>query len=210
MCTNCPTKPYSLTQSKTHELLSNETKSVVYGSAKFAGKETKDKMCLSQSADKCIDFKFLSLEKGEGLDAESDGILGLSPEMSTDRNDQHLVWSLMQQGLISKASFSLSLADSNSFAIFGGVDESQVVGGRHGLRPFRNNPDIFSHIKAWALSGKGLYYGAPSLGESGTYPAVIDTGSTLIAVPPPLFQSLAAKWKETVKDLDCKSDPNFC
>jgi hypothetical protein len=43
--------------------------------------------------------------------------------MSSDRSDQHLVWSLMNKGLISKASFSLSLAPTNSFAIFGGVDE---------------------------------------------------------------------------------------
>lgn len=70
-----------------------------------------------------MDFKFLSLSKGDGLDQGSDGILGLSPEMSTDRSDQHLVWSLMKQGLISRASFSLSLADASSFAVFGGIDE---------------------------------------------------------------------------------------
>ena len=104
----------------------------------------------------------------------------------------------------------MSLADNNSFAVLGGVDDSQVVGGKAGLKPFRNNPDIFSHIKAWALSGKGLYYGLPKVGEEGQYPAVIDTGSTLIAVPSPLFTSLSQKWKETVKDLDCTTDANFC
>jgi len=82
------------------------------------------------------------------------------------------------------------LADGNSFAMLGGIDENQIVGGRNGLKPFRNNPDIFSHIKAWALSGKGLFYGLPQIGDAGTYPAVIDTGSTLIAVPSPLFDSL--------------------
>jgi hypothetical protein len=75
------------------------------------------------------------------------------------------------------------MSDSNSFAVFGGSDYSQIVGGKGGLRPFRNNPDIFSHIKAWALSGKSLYYGTPEIGEQGSYPAVIDTGSTIIAVP---------------------------
>ena len=49
--------------------------------------------------------------------------------MSTDRNDQHFVWSLMKQKLINKASFSLSMADEGSFALFGGSDYSQVVGG---------------------------------------------------------------------------------
>lgn len=130
--------------------------------------------------------------------------------MSTDRNDQHFVWSLMKQKLISKASFSLSMADEGSFAVFGGSDYSQVVGGEQGLKPFRNNPDIFSHIKAWALSGQGLFYGGPQIGTKGTYPAVIDTGSTVISVPGSLFQSLQAAWKEGVKDLDCTSDANFC
>ena len=116
----------------------------------------------------------------------------------------------MNQGQIDKASFSLSLAEGNSFAVLGGVDESQIVGGRGGLKPFRNNPDIFSHIKSWALSGKGLYYGVPAVGEQSTYPAVIDTGSTLIAVPSKIFQGLAQKWNDTIKDLDCTSDPNFC
>ena len=130
--------------------------------------------------------------------------------MSTDRSDQHLVWSLMKQKLINKASFSLSLSDNGGFALFGGIDESQIVGGANGLRPFRNNPDIFSHIKAWALSGKGLFYGTPEIGQQGTYPAVIDTGSTVIAVPGALFSSLEGKWRETVKDLDCKTDASFC
>ena len=157
-CTNCPNKPYNLVQSKTNKVLSNETKSVIYGSANFEGKETQDKACLNRD-EGCISLKFLSLVKGDGLDSESDGILGLSPEMSTDRNDQHLVWSLMNQGQISKASLSLSLADQDPIAIFGGVDESQIVGGFKGLKPFRNNPDIFSHVKAWALRGRGMYYG---------------------------------------------------
>lgn len=117
---------------------------------------------------------------------------------------------MMRQGLISRASFSLSLAPENSFAVFGGIDEEAIVGGQTGLRPFRNNPDIFSHIKAWALTGKGLYYGYPQIGEQGNYPAVIDTGTTLIAVPSRLFQDLQAKWKAVVPDMDCSTDANFC
>lgn len=109
-------------------MLSNDTKTVLYGSAKFAGKETADRACVNQG-EGCINFKFLSLEQGTGLDKDADGILGLSPEMSTDRADQHLIWSLMKQKQISKAAFSLSLSDSNSFAVLGGIDDSQIVGG---------------------------------------------------------------------------------
>lgn len=96
---------------------------MLYGSAKFEGKETEDKTCISDN-EQCINFKFLSLVKGDGLDSDVDGILGLSPEMSTDRSDQHLVWSLMKQKQISKASFSLSMSERNSFAVFGGSDYS--------------------------------------------------------------------------------------
>ena len=78
------------------------------------------------------------------------------------------------------------------------------------MKPFRNNPDIFSHIKAWALTGEALYYGLPQIGQSGSYPAVIDTGSTLIAIPSPLFKGLQAQWQKAVPDLDCSSDANFC
>lgn len=130
--------------------------------------------------------------------------------MSTDRSDQHLVWSMMNKGLISRASFSLSLSEKNCFAVFGGIDEEQIVGGASGLKPFRNNPDIFSHIKAWALTGQALFYGLPQVGATGSYPAVIDTGTTLIAVPSRLFKDLQAKWMQAVPALDCSSDANFC
>jgi len=66
-CANCPTKPYVLAESKTNKFLSNETKSVIYGSAKFEGKETEDKTCVMKDKN-CIDFKFLTLQKQDGLD----------------------------------------------------------------------------------------------------------------------------------------------
>lgn len=78
------------------------------------------------------------------------------------------------------------------------------------MRPFRNNPDIFSHVKAWALSGKGLFSGFRQMGAFGNFPAVIDTGSNLIAVPTPLFKNLAQEWNKVVPGFDCSSDPNFC
>lgn len=61
LCKDCPTKPYSLAASTSGNLLSNDTKTVLYGSAKFAGKETQDKACVN-SGEGCINFKFLSLE----------------------------------------------------------------------------------------------------------------------------------------------------
>lgn len=40
LCTNCPNKPYSLAASTSKKILSEDSKSVLYGSAKFEGKET--------------------------------------------------------------------------------------------------------------------------------------------------------------------------
>ena len=48
LCKNCAHKPYSLAASKTKTILSNDTKSVTYGSAKFKGKETQDATCLEK------------------------------------------------------------------------------------------------------------------------------------------------------------------
>ena len=109
LCAGCEHKAYNLAQSKATKQLSEDSKTVVYGSAKFEGKETQDKTCIAEDS-QGINFKFLALEKGEGLDSDADGILGLSPEMSMDRSDQHLVWSLMKQKQISKATFSLSMS----------------------------------------------------------------------------------------------------
>ena len=54
-----------------------------------------------------------------------------------------------------------------------------------------------------------MYYGQPAIGTKGNFPAVMDTGSTLIAVPSVLFQSLKQEWSKQTK-VDCDSDPNFC
>lgn len=87
LCTSgCANKAYNMAQSKGSHQLSADTKTVLYGSAKFQGKETEDRACVSNDQG-CINFKFLSLEKGDGLDSDADGILGLSPEMSMDRSD---------------------------------------------------------------------------------------------------------------------------
>ena len=95
LCVNCPTKPYSLAASTSQHVLSNDTQTVIYGSAQFTGKSAEDRTCMAPDTN-CIQFKFLALESQDGMDSDQDGILGLSPEMSTDRDDQHLVWSLMR------------------------------------------------------------------------------------------------------------------
>ena len=45
-----------------------------------------------------------------------------------------------------------------------------------------------------------------------SFPAIIDTGSSTLGVPPKTFDALKAEWVKDLKDkkLDCKSDENFC
>ena len=47
ICSNCPTKPYSLAGSSSKKVVSDDTQTVIYGSAKFTGKETQDRACMA-------------------------------------------------------------------------------------------------------------------------------------------------------------------
>ena len=54
--------------------------------------------------------------------------------------------------------------------------------------------------------GKSLQYSE----QTKTSPAVIDTGSSFLAVPPEQYHVLQDQWRTDLKDLDCKSDATFC
>jgi len=150
---------------------------------------------------------------------EADGILGLAPQKSVVNNkEKNYIWSLFNNGIISHPILSFSISssdiDDDSYAMFGGYNSSQIVGGEQGISTFRNNPGNYkSNIRSWALDTKDLLYNGTSLqynGQTKSYPAVIDTGSSFIAVPPEEYTSLLEKWKGAVSDLDCKSDETFC
>ena len=42
------------------------------------------------------------------------------------------------------------------------------------------------------------------------YPAIIDTGSSELTVPLPVFQQLASKWKKDLPNLVCREKDTFC
>jgi hypothetical protein len=50
--------------------------------------------------------------------------------------------------------------------------------------------------------GQSLIYS----GQTKTYPAVIDTGSSFLAVPPEEYNTLRDKWKNDIQNLDCQTD----
>lgn len=88
------------------------------------------------------------------------------------------------------------------------------MNGQAGIESFKTNPGNYkSAIRSWALDNKDFMYDGQSLKPAeakSVYPAVIDTGSSFLAVPPEQFQGLKQKWAGDVKDLDCKSDQTFC
>lgn len=105
--------------------------------------------------------------------------------------------------------------DDQPYAMFGGYNSSQIVGGEAGLQTFHNNPGNYkSNMRSWALDIEDFVYDGKTLKssdeESKRMPAVIDTGSSFVAVPPSEYKALQDKWASQLDDLDCKSDPTFC
>jgi hypothetical protein len=54
----------------------------------------------------------LTLYKGHGLGKEADGILGLAPQKSVVDREKNYVWSLYNNGIITKPILSFSMASS--------------------------------------------------------------------------------------------------
>ena len=58
-----------------------------------------------------------------------------------------------------------------------------------------------------------MYYGAEPMqkpGEDTSYPAIIDTGSSQLSIPPDVFDKISANWAKTLPNLDCTTDATFC
>ena len=79
----------------------------------------------------------MALFKAEGLEENVDGILGLSPHKNDEKRKLHYLWALKDQGIIEKAivSFSISSSemDDSPYALFGGINSTQIVGGKEAL-----------------------------------------------------------------------------
>jgi len=91
---------------------------------------------------KCAFFQFLALYKSQGLGHDSDGILGLSPHKDMKKKKLHYLWSLKDNGIIDRAMVSFSITSKEMgetpYALFGGYNSTQIVGGAEGLKTFKN------------------------------------------------------------------------
>lgn len=140
---------------------------------------------------KCSPFEFLALYEAKGLDQKFHGILGLSPHKDMARRKEHILWSFKEHGLIGRAMVSFSISQSGMadkpYALFGGYNSTQIVNGAAGLKTFKNYPN---KLETWSLLGQGMTYGSGQATDAGAdaYPAIIDTGSSELAVPPAVFE----------------------
>lgn len=146
------------------------------------------KMNLKKS--ECAPFEFLALYEAKGLAKQFDGILGLSPHKDVSRKKEHILWSFKNHGLIGRAMVSFSISQmamkDRPYALFGGYNSTQIVNGAAGLKTFKNYPN---RLDTWSLLGQGMTYDGVSTTESddSMYPAIIDTGSSELTVPAPVF-----------------------
>lgn len=219
-------------KSESQKILSKASSKLTYGSAKLQGFIWEDytfiqplkaaegqslaavdlKMQLKEN--KCANFQFLALYKSQGLGKKSDGILGLSPHKDPSKQKLHYLWSLKDNGIIDHAMVSFSVTSQEMgetpYALFGGYNSSQIVGGANGLKTFKNYENW---LGTWALEGQGMYYGAQPMqkpGEDTSYPAIIDTGSSQLSIPPDVFEKIRVEWNKALPNLDCESDATFC
>lgn len=171
-----------------------------YGSAKLKGKLYQDKLCIDPIGNRCTTgFEFLSLYEAKGLGGDIDGILGLANHKDTKKRHLNYVWQLKDKGIIDKAMISFSVAKNESYALFGDYNITQVVGGEKGLHTLKTYsylPDYVGANKNWALEGQNLLYGNKELKGvlEGSFPAIIDTGSSTLGVPPKMYDNLKKEW----------------
>ena len=75
--------------------------------------------------------------QAKGLD-DIDGIMGLAVHPEKERRNLNYVWTLKNNKVIDQAIVSFSIAGpesaENSYAIFGGLNSDQIVGGVGGLK----------------------------------------------------------------------------
>jgi len=73
--------------------------------------------------------------------------LGLSPHKNEAQRQEHILWSLKKHGLIDRAMVSFSITQNDMkdkpYALFGGFNSSQIVGGNKGLKTFKNFKNEF-------------------------------------------------------------------
>jgi hypothetical protein len=157
----------------------------------------------------------MAITRAVGLNAGIDGILGLGPNYN---NGPSYLMAMYEEEVIDEAIVSFSLGYSNggsiqqdSYMMFGGVNKTQFVGKMYDF------PLVTD--KWWALEFRAFYYDNKLFKSFDPFPknqdisdmgnsafAVVDTGTSMMAVPEGFFQRLEQRWKSSVPnpaDVSC-------
>lgn len=105
---------------------------------------------------------------------KADGILGMTPKVSSSRYEQLFVQRLYEEKLIASNMFGVNYryTTGTSKIILGGFDETVVT-----------NSSLFSYVKLkdttyWSLNLVDMTYGSDTIGITATR-AILDTGTSL-------------------------------
>lgn len=164
----------------------------------------------------CIrDFRIQVTTESKGIKM-ADGILGLSPQY----NGRHsFLAELKVAGLIDHTMVSFdnafyrgtpllkqSTANQSqiSTVIFGGYNESAIVGGAAGLFNCPLSSEKVNPNHFWGIEGWGFSYGDNIIMDPSDYVqpinAVIDSGTTLVIFPQDMYETLMEQLVDEFKD----------
>lgn len=149
----------------------------------MTGYMVSDDVCLDTTATYCAnDFDFLAITSEQNFDW--DGILGLSPPAPS--NGPSYIKALYDSGVISEytATFWLNLDSvGSSTATFGGVPDGATLGDTF-------TQELVQDLETWwTVSLGSVTLGGQNIKPSGTQYAAIDSGSSLLIMPPEDYEN---------------------
>ena len=192
---------------------------LAYGSANIEGWRYQDYVCLRALPDTlesvddltqeildthyCVkNLRFMTMTDSTGME-QTDGILGISPRAYGRHSflQELKIARIIDHGIISFSNaFSEKgsqprrfLQDKRSYAIFGGINATQIVGGEQGLVSMKLAGGRLNPTSFWGVKARGFAYGKTVLMDPGTESpllGVIDSGSTLLILPTVLFENM--------------------
>lgn len=162
---------------------------VTYGSGQFSGTEFEDTVTLASGL--VLKNQFIGVaSSAEGFNG-LDGILGLGPEDLTEQTvsgiseQPTVVQTAFNQGLIPAEVLGVFFAPAvtegtnNGELTYGGVDFSKIIGS------IAYTPVAGSWSEYWGIQ-TSISIGSTN---TGTFSGVVDTGTTLVLLPPTAFNA---------------------
>jgi len=186
-CTTCGdhTK-YDHSQSSTYQK-DGETFDIHYGSGSVSGYLSSDDVTLGNVLVSAVTFAEITGEPGGIFEqGKFDGILGLGWDSISVDGVKPLFNEMIDQGLVKEPIFSFYLSnddDTPGELILGGVDESKYTGKMFYVP--------VTHETWWQIDMNSVKRDGSSV--SSTKTAIIDTGTSLMAVPTKDVKEIASK-----------------